>query len=114
MAIRVFIFLQKYQEFRELPLKYEVKNPHKAIISESGYSKPNLDFNYTFSIDLTPNRILFGTKLIGKVLLRSKFGLDTPDSIIQKRFLCVYEVKRSALIEVFIDLINSSIYIQDN
>ena len=31
-----------------------------------GYIKPNLDCNYTFLIDLAPNEIPFGVKLIGK------------------------------------------------
>ena len=34
-----------------------------------------MDCNYRFPIDLTPNRISFGTKAIGKVLLQTKFGL---------------------------------------
>jgi len=37
--------------------------------------KSNLDCNYPFLIDLTPNGILFGGKSIGNWQLQSKFGL---------------------------------------
>ena len=42
--------------------------------------KPNLDCDYTFPIDLTPNIISFGAKSVGKVKLQSKFGLIQKDS----------------------------------
>ena len=38
--------------------------------------KSNLDCNYTFPIDLVPNRITFGAKSIGKMLLQTKFFYD--------------------------------------
>jgi len=42
-------------------------------------SKPNLDCNYTFPIDLEPNGISFHAKSIGKGELQSKFGLNETD-----------------------------------
>ena len=39
----------------------------RELFSEYCESKPNLDYNYTFPIDLSPNRIPFGAKSIGKV-----------------------------------------------
>ena len=40
---------------------------HRKIIPESYQSKPNLDCNYTFTIDLEPNRIPFGAESLGKM-----------------------------------------------
>ena len=40
---------------------------NKEIFSESCESKPNLDCNYPFSIDLATNGIPFVVKSIGKV-----------------------------------------------
>ena len=40
---------------------------HGEIFSESFESKPNLDYNYTFPIELAQNEIPFGAKSIVKV-----------------------------------------------
>ena len=40
---------------------------HRKIIPESYQSKPNLDCNYTFTIDLERTRIPIGAKSIAKV-----------------------------------------------
>ena len=47
----------------------------------------NYTWNCTFPIDLAPNRIPFGAKSIGNVLLQSKFGLDEQD--LEKIPLCL-------------------------
>ena len=38
--------------------------------------KPNLDCNYTFTIELTPNRIQFGVKSIGESVLAIQIWFD--------------------------------------
>ena len=43
------------------------RHARKEIFSESLRSKPNLDFDYNFPIDSTPNGIPFGAKSNGKV-----------------------------------------------
>ena len=54
---------------------------HREIFSESYYSEPNLDYNYAFQwLICAPDWIPFGPKSIGKMLLKSKFGLDEQDS----------------------------------
>ena len=40
---------------------------HRGIASQSRWIKPDLDFNYTFLIDLASNKIPFVAKSIGKV-----------------------------------------------
>ena len=50
----------------------------KSVLTLVDYS--NLGFNNTYSIDVAPNGILFGAKSIGKVQLKSKFGLGLQDS----------------------------------
>ena len=59
----------------------------EKYFSESCYSKPNLDCNYTFPNDLTPNGILFGAKSIGNVYIESKFSLIEQHS--EYIFMCV-------------------------
>ena len=44
-----------------------IKRTHREVDHENGYFKPNLDCNYTFTIDLAPNIILFGAKFIVKM-----------------------------------------------
>ena len=49
------------------------QNPtHTEIDSESYSTRPNLDCNSTFPIDIASNRIPFGFESIGKVYLQSK------------------------------------------
>ena len=50
-------------------LSYE----HREIDPEFCRFKPNLDWNYTFLIDLTPNGISFSAEWSGKEYLRFKF-----------------------------------------
>ena len=49
---------------------------HRQIGPESGLFKPKQDCNYPFLIDLTPHKLMFGAKSIGRGLLQSKFGLN--------------------------------------
>ena len=64
-------------------------NPtHREIFSESCSTKLNLDCNYTFHIDLAPNRIPFNAKSIGKVYLQSNLQLIQHDS--EKISRCVF------------------------
>ena len=53
---------------------------HREIFSESCQSKPNLDRNYHFPIDLAPIGNPIGAKSISKGQLQSKFGSDLKDS----------------------------------
>ena len=52
-----------------------IHTTHRQIISESGYSKPILDLNYSFPMDLARIGSPIGAKSIKKWLLQSKFGL---------------------------------------
>ena len=45
---------------------------HREIDAESGKFKANLDYNYTFPIDLAPKRIPVSVKSIGKVYSQYK------------------------------------------
>ena len=49
---------------------------HRQNFTESDQSKPNLDCNSPFPIDLAPNGVPIGAKSIKIGQLHSKFGSD--------------------------------------
>ena len=53
--------------------------------------KSNLNYNYTFSINLAPSGITFGVKSIGKCLFTIQIWLDLIK--IQNQIFCVYIYK---------------------
>ena len=64
----------------------------KEFHSESCWSKPNLDYNYTFTIESAPYIIPFAAKSIGKVELQPKFGIIAQD--LEGDFVCVCSTHR--------------------
>ena len=57
-----------------------------------------MDWKYHFLIELTPNRIPFGAKLIGKGYLQSKFSLILADSV--NISLCVPQTENKVKIGI--------------
>ena len=52
-------------------MTWYILRAHREIFSETCYSKPNLDSNYHFSIDLVSNGVLFGANSIRKWVTRN-------------------------------------------